>query len=210
MAVRDAIAIAFGTPPEGRAPTRAHEVGHQTRRVAMTFTDYIKRGWDVVQLKTDAIKELAADEGAIGPAIGILAIGGVCAGIGSLNFLAVFFLPFVRVIGAFVFLAIAHFAATTFFGGKGRLMSLAIPVFCGSLVTWVAIIPLIGPWFLSFLAGLWMLVIMVLSIENTYEGIDRGKAIASVAVPFVLFLIIAMLFVVMGVGLLAATGVLAR
>ena len=172
----------------------------------MSFTDYIKRGWEVVQLKADVIKELAADEKGIGPAIGILAIGGVCAGIGSLNFMAMFILPFVRVIGAFIFLAITHFSATTFFGGKGKLTSLAVPVFCGSLITWVSIVPIIGPTFLGFLAGLWMLVIMVVSVELSYEGIDRGKAIASVAIPFVLFIIIGMMFVLMGVGLAAALG----
>jgi len=176
----------------------------------MTFTDYIKRGWDVVQLKTDAVKELAVDEGGIGPAIGILAIGGVCAGIGSLNFMMMFIFPIMRIIGAFIFVAITHFAATTFFGGKGKLMGLAVPVFCASLITWVSIIPIIGPTFLGFLAGLWMLVVTVVCVENVYEGIDRGKAIASVAIPFVLFLIIGLMLVVMGVGILAATGVLAN
>ena len=51
----------------------------------MTFVDYIKQGWDAAQLKTDSIRQLADDNDAIGPAIGILAIGGVCAGIGSFN-----------------------------------------------------------------------------------------------------------------------------
>lgn len=174
----------------------------------MSFVDYIKKGWEVAQLKTETIRELAADEGAIGPAIGILAIGGVCAGIGSINVVGLFVLPFVRVIGAFIFVAVAHFAATTFFGGKGRLTAFAIPVFCASLITWVAIVPLIGPTFLGFLAGLWMLVVMVVTLENVYEGVDRGKAIASVAIPLVIFLIVGMMLVVMGVGILAATGAL--
>ena len=43
----------------------------------MTFVDYIKRGWDAAQLKTDSIRQLADDSEAIGPAIGILAIGGL-------------------------------------------------------------------------------------------------------------------------------------
>jgi hypothetical protein len=176
----------------------------------MTFTDYIRSGWNVVQLKSESIKDLAADEGAVGPSIGILAIGGVCAGIGSLNFAAMFFLPVILIIGAFVFLAITHFAATTFFGGKGKLMSLAVPVFCASLIVWVTIVPVIGPTLLCFLAGLWMLVVTVVATENVYEGIDRGKAIASVAIPFVLFLIVGMMVLIMGVGILAATGILAR
>ena len=114
-------------------------------------------------------------------------------------------LPFLRVIGGFIFVAITHFLATTFFEGKGRLTSLAVPLFCASLITWVAIVPLLGPTLLAGLAGLWMLVVMVVSVEVVY-GIDRGKAIAVVAIPVVLFLIIGMLMVVMGVGLMAATG----
>ena len=171
----------------------------------MTFVDYIKRGWDAAQLKTDSIRQLADDSEAIGPAIGILAIGGLCAGIGSFNPIGFFVLPFLRVIGGFIFVAITHFLATTFFEGKGRLTSLAVPLFCASLITWVAIVPLLGPTLLAGLAGLWMLVVMVVSVEVVY-GIDRGKAIAVVAIPVVVFLVIAMLMVVMGVGLMAATG----
>ncbi len=171
----------------------------------MTFVDYIKLGWDAAQLKTDSIRRLADDSEAIGPAIGILAIGGVCAGIGSFSPIGFFVLPLLRIIGAFLFAAITHFLATTFFDGKGKLTSLVVPLFCASLITWVAIVPILGPTFLAALAGLWMLVVMVVSVEIVY-GIDRAKAIAVVAIPVVLFLIIGMMMVVMGVGLMAATG----
>jgi hypothetical protein len=171
----------------------------------VTFVDYIKRGWDAAQLKTDSIKQLADDSEAIGPAIGILAISGVCMGIGSLSPIGFFMFPFVRIIGGFILVAITHFLATTFFEGNGKLTSLAIPLFCASLITWVAIIPVLGPTFLAGLAGLWMLVVAVVSVEIVY-GIDRGKAIAVVAIPVVLFLVIALMMVVMGVGIMAATG----
>jgi hypothetical protein len=173
----------------------------------MTFVDYIKQGWEAAQLKTDSIRQLADDGEAIGPAIGILAIGGVCAGIGSFNVVGFFILPFVRIIGGFILVAIAHFLATTFFDGKGKLTSLALPLFCASLITWVAIVPILGPTFLAGLAGLWMLVVAVVSVEVVY-GIDRGKAIAVVAIPVVLVLVIGMMMVLMGVGLMAATGAL--
>lgn len=171
----------------------------------MSFVDYIKKGWEVAQLKTDVVKELAADESGIGPAIGILAIGGLCSGIGSLSPIGLIASPIFQVIGGFIIVAIMHFVATTFFGGKGKLTGLAVPLFCASLITWVAIIPIIGPTFLAFLAGLWMLAVSVICVENVY-GLDRGKAIAVVAIPVVLSLIIGMMLVVMGVGLMAATG----
>jgi hypothetical protein len=173
----------------------------------MSFVDYIKRGWNVVQLKADTVKELSADEHAVGPAIGILAIGGVCAGIGSLNFVGVVVSPFIFVVFGFVFVAIMHFIATTFFGGEGKLMGLMVPVFCGALVTWVAVVPLLGPLFLIHLAFLWMLVVMVVCVENVY-GIDRGKAIGVVAIPVVLSFIIGGIIFAMGLTLIAATGAL--
>ncbi|MFH1865597.1 MAG: YIP1 family protein [Candidatus Eisenbacteria bacterium] len=171
----------------------------------MSFVDYIKKGWEAAQLKTDTIKELAADEKGIGPAIGILAISGLAAGIGLFNPASALGFPFVWVIGGFILVAVMHFVATTFFGGKGKLTSLAVPAFCASLITCVGIVPFIGPLFLIHLAFLWLLVVMVISVENVY-GIDRGKAIGVVAIPVVLFFIVGMMLVAMGVGLMAATG----
>lgn len=173
----------------------------------MSFVDYAKRGWEVAQLKTEAIKTLAADEKGIGPAIGILAIGGLCAGIGSFTPGLFFGLPFLYVIGGFIVVAIMHFVATTFFGGEGKLMALAVPAFCGSLVTFVAIIPFIGPLFLVHLAFLWLLVVLVICVENVY-GIDRAKAVVVVAVPAVLTFIVALTLGAVLVAILAATGAL--
>ena len=173
----------------------------------MSFVDYIKLGWEVVQLKTEAIKSLAADEKGIGPAIGILAIGGLCAGIGSFTPGLFFALPFLYVIGGFIVVAIMHFVATTFFGGEGKLMSLVVPAFCGSLVTFVAIVPFIGPLFLVHLAFLWLLVVLVICVESVY-GIDRGKAVVVVAVPAVLTFIVVLTLGAVLLAVLAATGVL--
>jgi hypothetical protein len=170
----------------------------------MSFVDYIKRGWEVVQLKAGAVKDLSADDHAIGPAIGIVAIGGVCAGIGSFSFAGVVVMPFVFVISGFIFVAVMHFVATTFFGGEGKLLSLMVPVFCGALVTWVGVVPLLGPLFL-ILAFLWLLVVMVVCVENVY-GIDRGKAIGVVAIPVVLFFIVFIIIVAMGLTLAALAG----
>lgn len=170
----------------------------------MSFTDYIKQGWAAAQLKADAIRQLSEDESAIGPAIGILAIGGVCAGIGLLNPAMMLALPFVRVIGGFIFVAILHFVATAFFQGQGKLTALAIPAFCASVIGWAAVVPLIGPMLLAWLAGLWMLVVLVISVEVVY-GLDRGKAIATVAIPFAAFLLLGLFLMLAGIGLVAAT-----
>lgn len=165
------------------------------------FMDYLKKGWEVVQLKTDAVDQLAADEKAFGPAIGILAIGGVCGAIGTLNLPGLVMFPVMRIIGYFIFIGIIHFAATTFFGGKGEFKAAFTPPAIASFIAWVAVVPFLGP-MVAMLAGLWMLVVTVLTVERVY-GLDRGKAVVAVAIPVVLGIIISMVLVaVVGLGAL--------
>jgi len=154
----------------------------------MSFGDYLKKGWEVVKLNQKAIEELAQDDKAFGPAIGVVAISGVCMAIGMLQPLGIIYMPIVRVIGFFIFAGIVHFVAKSFFGGQGEFKQFAAPVGCATLITWVSVIPLVGiP--LGVLAGLWVLVPAVLTLEKTY-GLERGKAIITVAIPVVLALIL--------------------
>ncbi len=159
----------------------------------MGFMDYLKKGWEVVQLKTDAIDQLAADEKAFGPAIGILAIGGVCGALGVFNLPGVIMFPVMRVIGFFIFIGIIHFVSTSMLGGKGDFKAAFIPPAVGSFVSWVGIVPFLGT-FLAGLVGIWMLVVTVVTVERVY-GLERGKAIIAVAIPVVVGIIISMIFV---------------
>jgi len=171
----------------------------------MGFMDYLKKGWEVVQLKTDAIDQLAADEKAFGPAIGILAIGGVCGALGIFNLPGIVMFPVMRVIGFFIFIGIIHFVSTSMLGGKGDFKAVFIPPAVGSFISWVGIVPFLGV-FLAGLAGIWMLVVTVLTVERVY-GLERGKAIIAVAVPAVLGIIIAMIFAAaIGIGTLMLMG----
>jgi len=154
----------------------------------VSFMDYLKKGWEVVQLKTGAIDQLSADEKAFGPAIGIVAIGGVCGALGIFNLPGVVMFPIMRIIGYFLFIGIVHFAATSFLGGKGDFKALFTPPAVGSFISWIAIVPFLGT-LLAGLAGLWMLVVTVVTAERVY-GLDRGKAIVAVAIPVVLGIII--------------------
>ncbi len=171
----------------------------------MGFVDYLKKGWEIVQLKTDAIDQIAADEKAFGPAIGILAIGGVCGALGILNLPGIVMFPVMRVIGFFIFIGIIHFAATSILGGKGDFKAVFTPPAVGSVISWVGIIPLLGT-FLAGLAGIWMLVVTVVTVERVY-GLDRGKAIIAVAIPVVIGIIIGMIFATaVGLGTLMLMG----
>lgn len=167
----------------------------------MSFGDYLKRGWEVIKLNAEAIQELADDEKAFGPAVGIVAISGVCWAIGALQPLGIIYGPILRLVGFFLFTGIVHFVATTFLGGSGEFRSFFSPIGCATLITWISVIPLLGvP--LGFLAGLWLLVPSVLAVEKLY-GLDRGRAIIAVITPIVIFLILAAIFAVIGFSIWA-------
>ena len=171
----------------------------------MSFVDYVKQGWEVVKLKVEAIDKLATDEKAFGPAIGIAAIAGACYAIGSFQLPGIIYFPILSIVKAFIFTGLIHFAATTFFGAKGEFKHLFTPIACSLMVVWVAIIPVIGPLFLGFLAGIWVLVVSVIVVERIYK-LDRGKAIVTVAIPVVIGLILTAMFAAFGVAVWALLG----
>lgn len=166
----------------------------------MKFGDYVKKGWEIIQLKPHAIDSLAGDKDALGPAIGIVAIAGVCAAIGSFNALGIIYMPILAVIFSFIGFGIMHFIATLF-DGKGEFRALYAPLGCAYIITWIGIVPLIGP-ALGVLAKLWVLVVSVVVIERVHK-IERAKAIAVVAIILVIGLIIALAAVVAGVSIWA-------
>ncbi|MBN2564971.1 MAG: YIP1 family protein [Candidatus Eisenbacteria bacterium] len=170
----------------------------------MSFGDYIKKGWEVIKLQGEAIDTLSKDEKGFGPGLGILAIAGVCAAIGTLNPPGIIFMPIMLIVGIFVVVGIMHFVATTFLGGQGQFKEVFVPLSCAHLLLWVSVIPILGT-ALSALAAIWMLVVSVIIIERTHK-IDRGKAIVVVAVPVVLWIIVFFIMTIVGVGLMALTG----
>ena len=166
----------------------------ETRRrgLFMSFVDYLKKGWEAVQLKTEAIESLAADEKAFGPAIGILAIGGLALAVGSMNPGGIILFPIIFVAGAFIAVGLMHLAASLIFGATGEFKSLINVIGCASIIRWIAVVPLLGPT-LMVLSGLWLLVIGVLAVGEVYK-LDRGKSVVVVAVPVVLALILGAVF----------------
>lgn len=167
----------------------------------MSFVDYLKKGWEAVQLKMEAIESLVADEKAFGPAIGILAIGGLAMAVGTMNPGGIILFPIIFVAGAFIATGLMHLAASLIFGGTGEFKSLINVIGCASVIRWVAVVPLLGP-ALMVLSGLWLLVIGVLTVEKTYK-LDRGKSVVVVAVPVILAVVLGVLFsAVVGFSLL--------
>lgn len=168
----------------------------------MSFVDYVKKGWEVAKLKTETIQELAVDEKAFGPALGIVAIGGACLSIGRLwLFPGIIVFPIAYLVGTFIFIWVTHFAATAFLSGKGEFKKLFTPLACASLLTWAGIIPVVGP-ALAWLAWLWLLVVAVVAVEKLYQ-LDRTKAIIAVAIPVGVMIVIWGIFALIGLSFLA-------
>jgi hypothetical protein len=170
----------------------------------MSFGDYLKKGWEVVKLKVEAIDQLAHDDKAFGPAVGVIAISGACWGIWSFLFVGIIVGPIVSLICFFIFTGIVHLVAAVLFGGKGEFKQFFSPIGCAAFITWIGIIPFIGTFF-AVLAWLWLLVPSVVAVEKVY-GLDRGKAIVCVAAPVVLGLIVSGIVGLIGLSVWALLG----
>lgn len=175
----------------------------------MDFGAALNRAWRIITLDQSAIDETAGDPNGLLAAVLITALGGACAGIGSLNPLAVVSLPVIQVVGLFISGGIYHLIASLGFGGKAEytrlVQTLGHP---NGLLLVVGILPIIGG-FLILLTSLWGIVVSVLVVERV-EGISRGAAVATVLIPIVVFFgLCACLFVVFGLGSLAFLGAVA-
>jgi hypothetical protein len=156
------------------------------------FVEYVKLAIDIIQLKTDAIDRARGDEEAFTMGLVIIALGGIGGAIGSLNPFGVIFMPVLAIIMAFIGMGILHLIATLLFGGQGEYLGLFRPLSLAYVLSWVNVVWILNI-ILAPLAGLWMCVVAVICIEREY-GLDRPKAIATVAIPVVVLFILAMMF----------------
>ena len=169
------------------------------------FVGYVKQSIDILQLKGDAIDQARGDEEAFTMGLVIIALGGVGAAVGSFNPFGIIVFPVLFLVGAFVGAAILHLLATVAFGGKGEFMEFFRPFSLSCILTWIniawALKVVLGP-----LAGLWICVVAVVCVERNY-GLDRTRAIATVAIPVLVILALSMMFfAVVGMALLMSLG----
>ncbi len=158
-----------------------------------TFVDYVQDALKIIQLKTEQIDKTAKDEGAFVMGLVIIALAGVASAIGTFNFPGLIFNPVLSIVGAFLVTGLLHLLATLLFKGEGDFLEFFRPVSLTYILYWVMVIPFLG-WALSPLAGIWGLVVSVLIVERVY-GLDRAKAIATVAIVIGAFM---MLFIIFG------------
>ncbi|MBP7148329.1 MAG: YIP1 family protein [Acidobacteria bacterium] len=131
-----------------------------------------------------ALREVAADANALIPALVILAIAGVAAGIGSLNPLMVVVFIVLVPLWSFVWVGILHLLSMLF-GGKGGYMPFFQAYGHGvGLVNWVGVVPFVG----GLVAMVWGIIVSVVIVEEVH-ALPRGKAIAVVLIPLAVLLL---------------------
>lgn len=156
------------------------------------FVDYVRQALDIIQLKEDAIDRARHDEEAFTMGLVVIALAGVGAAIGSLNPFGVVFFPVFYLVMAFLGAGVLHLIATVAFGGEGEFAEFFRPFSLAYVLAWVNVVwvlnVILGP-----IAGIWMCVVAVVCVERTY-GLDRPKAIATVAIPVAVLVFLTMLF----------------
>jgi len=171
------------------------------------FVEYVKQAFDIIQLKEEAIDRARGDEEAFTMGLIVIALGGIGAAVGSMNPFGIVLFPVFYLVVAFIGAAILHLIATMVFGGEGEFVSFFRPFGLAYILAWVNVVWVLNV-VLAPLAGLWMCVVWVICIEREY-GLNRGKAIATVAIPVAIFFFLGVLLlaflgaaaVLLGMGL---------
>jgi len=156
------------------------------------FKAFVLQGIEVAKLNRSVIRDLADDRDAFGPAILVVAIGGLLSALGHINSAGIFLYPVLTLFMFFLNVALLHAMASLMFKGHGRFNQLVQVLGAACVLTWVAVVPALGG-ILALLASLWLLVIDVITVEELY-GLDRMKALMSVVIPIIAVLLFMVLF----------------
>ena len=166
----------------------------------MAVDQVIERLTRVLKLEPAVFKEIAEDESATGPAVGISALAAAISGITSdTNLIA-------GIIGGAVFGVIGLFTWTglvfvtgKLFGGKAPYIQLVRPIGYAAAPFAIGIIPFLG------LIGLaYSLVIQIRAVREVNE-VGDGSAVATVLLPFgIIFIIAILLAIAIGFAIMSA------
>jgi hypothetical protein len=160
----------------------------------------IERLTRVLKLEPTVFKEIAEDESATAPAVGIsalaAAIGGISGDSGVVSGIVVGAIS--GVIGLFIWTGLV-FVTGKLFGGKAPFIQLLRPVGFSAAPFAIGIIPILG------IVGLaYSLVVQVRAVREVNE-VGDGSAVATVLLPFgVVFIIAILLAIAVGFALMSA------
>ena len=157
-----------------------------------SFVDHVQDALKIVQFKAEQIDKTAKDESAFVMGLVIIALSGIALAIGRFDFQGLVFNPVLAVVFAFIWTGLLHLLATLLFKGEGDFIEFFRPISHAYIVLWVVVIPFF--WFpLGLIAEIWAAAVSVLIVERIY-GLDRGKAIATVAIPIGAFFLLLFVF----------------
>ena len=157
----------------------------------MAFVDSLKKAIEIVKLNAKAIQEVAKDNTLTTHAFLILVIAGVASAVGQLNPLGLIVSPISVVVGQLIGVGILHLIASVL-GGKGNYMQLFRASSFGGILSWVQIIPIIGPMVGSVLS-LWLIIVHVVVLKNVYK-LSTAKAVIAILIPIIIVLVLVFAF----------------
>ena len=166
----------------------------------MAVDQVIERLTRVLKLDSAVFKEIAEDESATGPAVGVsalaAAIGGISGDAGVVNGIIVGAIS--GVVGLFIWTGLV-FVAGKLFGGKAPYINLVRPIGYASAPFALSIIP-----FLGIIGLAYSLVIQIRAVREVNE-VGDGSAVATVLLPFgIIFIIAVLLAIAIGFALMSA------
>lgn len=170
------------------------------------FVEYLKQSIDIIQLNEDAIDQARGDEEAFMMGLVIIALGGIAEAIGSMSSFGLVFYPVIYVFSAIIFAVILHLLATMLFKGSGDFIDFFRPYSLAFVLSWVNAIWVLNS-VLAWVAGFWMLIVTGSILERNYS-LDRSRAIATVAIPVVVLLILWTVFVAAAIAAALFLGLL--
>lgn len=159
-------------------------------------------------------EEVEKDPNALGQAMAVVALSAVAAGIGAFRSggQGVVATVFISLVAWFIWAGITFFVGTKLmpdpqtksdFGELLRTIGFSA---APGIARVAAFLPIIG-WLISFGAGIWMLVAMVIAVRQALDYTNTGKAVAVCAIGFLIymaaFFMLAMIMAFFGI---AATG----
>jgi hypothetical protein len=157
-------------------------------------TTFTERMLGAARLDVQIYEEVEADETALGQAMIVVILSSVAAGIGSTGYGVLGF--FVGTIGAllgwFVWAGIASFVGTKLLpepqteSDIGELLRTTGFSAAPGLLRVFGVVPVVG-WLVSFGAGIWMLVAMVVAVRQALDYKSTGRAVGVCLIGFVVY-----------------------
>jgi hypothetical protein len=176
-------------------------------------TSFTERLLGAARLDVQIYEEVEADETALGQAMGVVILSSVAAGVGSSGYGVLGF--FVGTVGAliawFVWAGITSFVGTRLLpepqteSDIGELLRTTGFSAAPGLLRIFGIVPVVG-WLVSFAAGIWMLVAMIVAVRQALDYKSTARAVGVCLIGFVVYvaLYVGAFFVMFTLGVMGS------